>query len=168
MKKKDLDCGNVVELKNGNLCFLVSHINPLKFTFSVQMDEYIIELRDIKSGKWVRDLNFDYTDDLINLSDANELSIIKVYEDYTLKNLLWEREDERLLTYEERKWLKAIIKAFNKKPNYILKYIANGSNHFLLINACEDNLVTPCLHYLSLKFENLEVGKKYSLDELGL
>lgn len=89
MKLTDLEFGNAVKLRNGNL-YLIHPLYSMKedgFDISAfPLDE--IQLRNIKKG----DLDFRL-DVCIRYKDYN---IIEVYEDYTLKKLLWKRgkEDE--------------------------------------------------------------------------
>ena len=99
MKKKNLKCGNVVELRNGELCLLISCISPFKIT----EHEYTIQLRNIKDAKYVSDLNRDYNDNLnYSYNPCNDqLSIVKVYKDFTLKEVLWLREKKVSITLKE-------------------------------------------------------------------
>ena len=89
MKLTDLKFGNVVKLRNGNL-YLIHPLYSMKengFDISAfPLDE--IQLRSIKKD------GFDFRLDVcIQYKDYN---IMEVYEDYTLKKLLWKRgkEDE--------------------------------------------------------------------------
>ena len=96
MTKEDLEFGNVVELKNGWLCLIEPRYN-YGFGDTIKQylkENYTIQLRDIKTAEYSADLN-DYTDDLTcdDLDGNDELSIMKVYKDYTLKELLWERKE---------------------------------------------------------------------------
>lgn len=98
MTKEDLEFGNVVELKNGELCL----IEP-DFWFTGSLKEYLkiieleanhtINLRNIKNAHWKTSLK-EYDDNLIPIGDDN-YSIMKVYKDYTLKEVLWERKKKK-------------------------------------------------------------------------
>ena len=96
MKLTDLKFGNVVKLRNGNL-YLIHPLYSMKedgFDISAfPLDE--IQLRSIKKG----DLDFRL-DVCIRYKDYN---IIEVYEDYTLKKLLWKREEKKQLIKDKRR-----------------------------------------------------------------
>lgn len=96
MKLTDLKFGNVVKLRNGNL-YLIHPLYSMKedgFDISAfPLDE--IKLRNIKKG----DLDFRL-DVCIRYKDYN---IIEVYEDYTLKKLLWKREEKKQLIKDKRR-----------------------------------------------------------------
>ena len=76
MVKQDLSFGNVVELRSGDLCI---YDNTLRFIC-------------LRKGKYLRDIS-SYNPTLRNI-EFNGWDIVKVYEDYTLKEVLWEREKE--------------------------------------------------------------------------
>lgn len=87
MKLTDLRFGNVVKLRNGGL-YLIHPLYSMKedgFDISAfPLDE--VQLRSIKKG------DFDFRLDVcIRYKDYN---IMEVYEDYTLKKLLWKREEK--------------------------------------------------------------------------
>ena len=87
MKLINLKFGNVVKLRNGNL-YLIHPLYSMKedgFDISAfPLDE--IQLRSIKKG------DFDFRLDVcVRYKDYN---IMEIYEDYTLKNLLWKREEK--------------------------------------------------------------------------
>ena len=96
MKLINLKFGNVVKLRNGNL-YLIHPLYSMKedgFDISAfPLDE--IQLRSIKKG----DLDFRL-DVCIRYKDYN---IIEVYEDYTLKKLLWKREEKKQLIKDKRR-----------------------------------------------------------------
>lgn len=87
MKLINLKFGNVVKLRNGGL-YLIHPLYSMKedgFDIGAfPLDE--VQLRSIKKG----DLDFRL-DVCIRYKDYN---IMEVYEDYTLKNLLWKREEK--------------------------------------------------------------------------
>lgn len=87
MKLTDLKIGNVVKLRNGTLCLIHPLYSMKEDGFDISafpLDE--IQLRNIKKG------GFDFRLDVcIRYKDYN---IIEVYEDYTLKKLLWKRGEE--------------------------------------------------------------------------
>lgn len=156
MKKEDLNIGNVVELKNGKLCLLTPQNNGNE-----------IQFRNINSAEWETSLH-KFDDNLIHAYNDN-YSIVRVYKDHTLNELLWAREDKEFLNNEEREWLKAIIKPFRDKVTSIIKCDGVNSGYIEIdldnSNSC---MLTPCTDVMDLKFENLRMGKQYSLEELGL
>ena len=170
MKKNDLKFGMVVELKNGSLC-LVEPIYGCNGSsvkgYLIDEPERTVQFRNLKTAEWETTL-LAYNSNLINDSDGH--SIIKIYEDYTLKNLLWKRK-EVLLTNEEKEWLAAVIKPFRDKVECInLDKPWNGKKagyiNIKLHN--NDSLFTPSFNSLPFKFEGLEFKKDYTLEELGL
>ena len=113
MNKKDLKAGYAVKLKDGRFC-LITKDNKLMY---------------LKNGCFICMLEF-YNDDLTYgkttyYKDKHNKSfeIQEVYEDYTLKNLLWKRTN--LLTKNEIKELKKLLPFYkyiirNKKGNLII------------------------------------------------
>ena len=97
MKKSDLKKGNVVELRNGNFYVLVNIYN--KFV--------LIAL----TGKY--HFNFDnYCKDLTHTYEFEMFDIVKVYKDYTCKELLWERKETPKLTEDEKVILRNLPKDY--------------------------------------------------------
>ena len=170
MKISDLKFGMVVELKNGRLCL----IEPTYNYSCLSVKEYLnngeiennVQFRNIIDASLECRLS-DFNDNLIDNDICGEdFSIVKIYEDYTLKNLLWERK-ETLLTDDEREWLSAVIKPFRDKVECIE---VEGKNFLYLeftLN-CEDAFYLPYIQNLPFKFKGLEKDKKYTLEELGL
>ena len=76
MKKSDLNIGNVVELRNG-----------LKFLF-LGRHKSLVEL----TGVGCTDIDY-YDENLTRSSRQESYDIMKVYKDYTCKELLWERKE---------------------------------------------------------------------------
>ena len=109
MKKSDLKYGNVVELRNGDKLLLVQNIG---------LNEY--KLIDLKGyGYTILDI---YCDDLTNLEGFKNLDIMKVYKDYTCKELLWERKEKPKIKLTEDE--KAILR---NVPQYY-KWIARDGS----------------------------------------
>ena len=78
MIKSELECGNVVELRNG-----------LKFLF-LDRHKSLVEL----TGVGCTDI--DYYDENLTRSNRQESDdIMKVYKDYTCKELIWERKEAK-------------------------------------------------------------------------
>ncbi len=120
MKKSDLDYGNVVELRNG--------------------DKYLLHNDDFISLTGTGYLPFDnYHQDFTDIDGDVEFDIMKVYKDYTCKEVLWERKEKPQLTEDEKvilrnlpkeyKWItrdkNGTICVFNGKP-YKHRFVWDG------------------------------------------
>ena len=104
MKKEDLNCGNIIELRDGKR-YIQTCIEGYEF---IRLD-YI----NSKSTSFFPLNEFD--DDL--KGSHSGLDIVKVYEDYTLKKVLWERKEKPKLTEDE----KAILRNIDKKYKWIAR-----------------------------------------------
>ena len=113
MKKEDLNCGNVVELRDGSR-YIKTCIEGFEF----------IRLDYIKSNSTAFFSSTTFDDDL--KGRYSELDIIKVYEDYTLKKVLWKRKEKPKLTKEE----KVILRNLPKKYRYITRDFYGNLNIF--------------------------------------
>ena len=110
MKKNDLKHGNAVKLRNGDTMLFCWHFP----------DEILVSLEGRKF------ITFDsYRKDLTDIDNALEFDIMKVYEDYTCKELLWERKEKPKLTEDE----KVILRNLPKK----YKWIARDSSGMVYI-----------------------------------
>ena len=109
MKKSDLKYGNVVELRNGYKYFTNGNkLLNLKANLSINLDYY--------------------NENLLHISNGGLLDVMKVYKDYTCKELLWERKEEKpkpKLTEDE----KVILSNLPKE----CKYIARDKSDWLLL-----------------------------------
>ena len=95
MKKSDLEYGNVVETREG-----------IKYLYHCKDSDKFLNL-DYDGFLWIR--NFDEN---LNIIDCdNGLDIMKVYEDYTCKELLWERKDPKI-TEDEKTILRNLPKEY--------------------------------------------------------
>ena len=95
MKKSDLEYGNVVETREG-----------IKYLYHCKNSDKFLNL-DYDGFLWIR--NFDEN---LKCIDENELDIMKVYKDYTCKELLWERKEEPKPTEDEKIILKNLPKEY--------------------------------------------------------
>ncbi len=95
MIKKDLRCGMVVELRNGTKCYY----NNKSFIRLDGCGLYYIDL-----------FNYDLTRQYF-------LDVVKVYKDYTLKELLWQRKEKLKLAADE----KVILRNIDKQYKYIAR-----------------------------------------------
>ena len=108
MKKSDLRYGNVVETREG-----------IKYLYHCKNSDQFLNL-DYDGFLWVHDF-----DENLNISDCdNGLDIMKVYEDYTCKELLWERKDPKITEDE-----KVILRNLPEK----YKWIARDKNGLIFI-----------------------------------
>ena len=108
MKKSDLRPGMVVELRMGEkflmLNFDLAYPNSLK-----KRVRYI----NLNGKSYISDSNVE--DDLTS-DRVKECDIMKVYSDYTLKELLWERKEIKLTEDE-----KVILRNIDKDYKYIAR-----------------------------------------------
>ena len=103
MKKADLKVGNVVELRDGN-----------KFIVIIKFDDLEFDLASVK-GNLLGKLS-GFNENLEDFGNHN-FDIVKVYEDYTLKKVLWKRKEKIKLTEDE----KAILRNLPKEYNYFAR-----------------------------------------------
>lgn len=93
MKKNDLKHGNAVKLRNGDTMLFCWHFP----------DEILVNLEGCKF------ITFDsYRDNLTDIDNAVEFDIMKVYKDFTCKELLWERKEKPKLTEDEKAILRNV------------------------------------------------------------
>ena len=113
MKKSDLKYGNVVETREG-IKYLYHCNNSVKF-LNLDDDGFL----------WIR----DFDENLKRIDDLNEFDIMKVYKDYTCKELLWERKEKPQLTEDEKVILRNVPKHY--------EWIARNVDGHLYIYASE-------------------------------
>ena len=150
MKKSDLEYGNVVELRNGGFYVLAS----------VYGESILITLK----RKYHFNLK-NYSEDLIQICGVEMFDIMKVYKDYTCKELLWERKDLKL-TEDEKVILRNLPKEY--------KWIARDKNGCLYAYASKpkkgiimwesDGSMIPFDHLF--QFIKWEDEEPYSIEEL--
>ena len=152
MKKSDLKYGNVVENRKG-----------IKYLYHCKNSDKFLNL-DYDAFLWIR--NFD--ENLKCINDINELDIMKVYKDYTLTELLWERKETIKLTEDEKAILKVLL-----KEKY--KWIARDKNGCLYVYASKpEKVITiwegsafPMMPFNHLfQFIKWEDDEPYSIEEL--
>ena len=103
MKKSDLKYGNVVETREG-----------IKYLYHCKNSDKFLNLDD-DGFLWIH--NFDEN---LNIIDCdNGLDIMKVYKDYTLKELLWERKEKPQIKLTEDE--KAILRNLPKEYKWIAR-----------------------------------------------
>ena len=101
MTKSDLKYGNVVETREG-----------IKYLYHCKNSDKFLNL---DYDAFLRICNFD--ENLKWIDDLNEFDIMKVYKDYTLTELLWERKEEPKLNEYE----KAILRDLPKEYKWIAR-----------------------------------------------
>ena len=101
MKKCDLKCGNIVETRNGDKYLL-----------------YDNDFLNLAGGGYLSPNH--YNEDLTSTDDYTKFDIMKVYKDFTCKELLWERKEKPKLTEDEKVILRNV-------PQYY-KWIARDGN----------------------------------------
>lgn len=116
MNNTDLKYGNVVELRNGDRFLYIGdkHNSTADFLNLVKKDFDLY----IHSDRY--DLIYDHNDNFVD--------IMKVYKDYTLKELLWQRKEKPKLTDDE----KAILRNIPKDYKWIVR--DEDSNLHIFIN----------------------------------
>ena len=105
MEKSDLKYGDIVEARNG-VKYVVYYNGSEKALVS------------LISG-WCVGLD-EYNENLTSAKDYTNFDIMKVYNDYTCKELLWERKEEPKLTEDEKAILRNVPKDY--------KWIARDEN----------------------------------------
>ena len=151
MKKSDLKYGNVVETREG-----------IKYLYHCKNSDKFLNL-DYDGFLWIR--NFDEN---LNIIDCdNGLDIMKVYKDYTCKELLWERKDEPKLTEDE----KAILRNLPKEYKWIARDLSGMVYIFIerpekgqaIWYGCGQPMI-PFYHLF--QFIKWEDDEPYSIEEL--
>ena len=154
MNKSDLKYGNAVELRNGDFYVLVNLYN----------ESILIAL----TSKY--HFNFDtYDKDLTLKCGFETLDIVKVYQDYTCKKLLWERKPKPQLTEDEKAILRNVPKQY--------EWIARDDNDLLCVFTKRpikqrsiwntDGWMSPMtLFYNLFQFIKWEDEEPYSIEEL--
>lgn len=114
MKKEDLKLGNVVEFNDGDFCLLAN------------AKHHDLCFMHLSIGGGVKTSLSSYDDDLVykgilcslpSATLAKGYSIKKIYKNFTLKEVLWERKEMPELSEAE----KAVLKALPDKFKYIVR-----------------------------------------------
>lgn len=111
MKKSDLKYGNVIETREG-----------IKYLYHCKNSDKFLNLDD-DGFLWICDFNKN----LKSIYDLNEFDIMKVYKDYTCKEVLWERKEKPKLTEDEKAILRNLPKQY--------KWIARDKNGLIFMYA---------------------------------
>ena len=105
---------------------------------------------------------FDLAKDLLKVDNNALYQLMKEIDEY----------NEPILTDSERDYLKAVIKPFKDKVNYIMK-VENEEEYLMIgVNSITDyiDIETISLPYFTKgsKYVNMEWNRKYTLKELSL
>ena len=150
MKKSDLKYGNVVETRSGD-----------KYLYTYHDEEDIFV--DLTGDGY-----YYYESLYINTSGINsDIFIIKVYKDYTCKELLWERKEKPQLTEDE----KVILRNLPKEYKWIARDLSGMVYIFIerpekgqaIWYGCGQPMI-PFYHLF--KFIKWEDEEPYSIEEL--
>ena len=96
-----LELGNVIVLRNGH-----------KFVYHYSGGAFSLD------GKLTcHDVSKAFDENYENIDPSGEYDIIRIYSDYTLTTVIWERDDEPKITEDER----AILRNLPKKWKYIAR-----------------------------------------------
>ena len=153
MKKRDLEYGNVVETREG-IKYLYHCMNSDKF---LNLDDY--------GFLWI----CDFDKNLKHIYDLYEFDIMKVYKDYTCKELLWEKKEKPKLTEDE----KVILRNLPKEYKWIARD-EDGTLSFHYVKPHKESYFWSSYNanYVSDLFPNLfkfiqwEDDEPYSIEEL--
>ena len=159
MTKNDLKYGNVVETRNGIICVFNYYVcyGYSEDTFMSLNQEGELHLQD-------------YNDDLTNKYGSRRYDVIKVYKDFRMKELLWEREKISLTEIE-----RSILESKADKFKYIVR---SRDNRLVIGDECpfkfngtwfwKDASVIEDLNVLegTFSFIKADDGEPYSIDEL--
>lgn len=170
MTKKDLKFGMVVELGGGELCLICPEYNARGRCVDYDKD---VRFYSLKNASWVISLR-DYNDDLTEYNgDFDYYDIVKVYKDYTLKELLWERKE--VLDDIEKAYLSAVIKPFRDRVASIIRVydpVLNKCHIKIKVKAVDwhHEMEEICLPYFDPKtmYKGMIANAYYTLEQLGL
>ena len=140
MTKDDLKYGYIVELRNRDKYLVVRNLqrNEMKLK---NLDDGIYEIAINEFDNGLRYGTY------IDLCCSNRFDIMKIYKDYTCKELLWERKEKPHLTDDE----KAILRNIDKKYTWI----ARDKNGMLFVFTGKPVKRT---HYWKCEGEDYEYG----------
>ena len=140
MTKDDLKYGNVVEIKAGIKYLYTEDKNHNTIIVNLDVTNF-----DLAINQYHNDLTYDHD----NLGH-HYLDIMKVYKDYTLKELLWERKEKPKLTDDE----KAILRNIDKEYKWIAR--DRSSHLYIFIN---EPFKIECMWYAEGDLTNLHIFK---------
>ena len=151
MKKSDLRYGNVVETREG-----------IKYLYHCKNNDQFLNL-DYDGFLWIR--NFD--ENLKCFDDYTKFDIVKVYKDYTLTELLWERKGKPKLNEDEKIILRNIPKEYKwiarNLSGMVYIFIERPEKGQAIWYGCGQPMI-PFYHLF--QFIKWEDEEPYSIEEL--
>lgn len=123
--------------------------------------------------KWWHAGDYIWLDEKNTLKNKNGSEVsVAVDFDFMTKNE-WEIYEEPILDDVEKKYLGNIVKPFRNRVEFVMKDIFGDYYERILIrvsvkNKCYKNYITLPLFEKETMYKNMEVGKEYTLKELGL
>lgn len=120
----------------------------------ILVEEKII-LKAIKNKQGIYEM--EIPKNLVFVGSRTELDNIRILEF---------KEKEEILDDAEKEYLSAVIKPFRDKVEYIGKNLSNGSE-YISINVKGEWVIFPYFKKGTM-YKNMEINKRYSLEELGL
>ena len=153
--KEDLEFGDILTLRNGDI-LIYTGIATMRN--SEDMEFPLCEYDDT---------NFEYNHnddlDIMKVERYREVSWSPEVEGLLKLEILYERR-EKILTKEEKEWLKNLIRGFKN-----FKYIkADHFNKWININTGKILYTINYADDLNYNFKNMADKKEYTLEELGL
>lgn len=164
MTINDLEVGQFVKLKNGDI--YVIGLFSLSRVFKEKKDKLI--LIDIRHDGKIFNSMTGYYNDMTHYSGDGNLIIVQVANDYNFKDVIWTRGDTPILTDKEREYLSTVIKPFRNRVVWIKKQDYYPYGQYIKIEIKKDVPVAFPLFEENKYYKNMEVDKKYTLEELGL
>ena len=96
----------------------------------------------------------------------DDVSIVKVQRPLKYETM-FERKEE-ILDEAEKKYLSDVIRPFKDKVKYICKLVsAYGNKEFINIQLRDDNFTLPYFKKGTM-YKEMQTGKRYTLEELGI
>lgn len=171
MNIKDLKTGMRIITRNGDTYIVLKNV---KTPYGRVEDMYVQ-----KNGGWMS--SSSYNEDLTIKGERNsDYDIMKVYVQNQGKfidggvisannkdmDLIWEKENKKILDEEEKRYLAGVIKPFKDKVIYIQKWIYSTGVKEIRIATCKDTVSLP--RFTNDIYKGMEEDRKYTLKELGL
>lgn len=183
---KRLHDGNDVSKKRHkeNRCYFYTNpenelepIKPKTFTKSDLQDGDIVTQRDGRHKKvcgknlegiyeYTRLSIENYTEDLLDKDGDTDFDIIKVERPPKNEEIVYERKEE-ILDKSEKEYLGNVIRPFRHEIRGITKEKACGKC-YISINMIVDSDIDFPVFEITEMYKNMEAGKMYTLEELGL
>lgn len=160
-----LNVGNILELKSGDFVLVESK--------HLLWNEYF-HLKGEHKDEFSKTAPHIFRESNLRHFENSNFDVVKVYEDFTLQKVLWERKPE-ILTEEEKTYLTNLIKPFrNQFRGLEKKHSDETDSYYLVLDVVhfqdereDDSIYMPNFEKDSA-YRGLKTDKYYTLDELGL